>query len=161
MSHPDSKIRISSINEDRSQIRQIPIDRDISEEEKELAAGIFDAYCEFRRSQGFSVPKWDSNLAGIAYVSCVRCSKTRSLGHRYGIEKKDEGRISDILQYSTWKMSAKEPVQRWADSPGHRSMMECPSAEHAGVATYCGADGVWYYAIVYDFKMTNANTLRK
>lgn len=131
---------------------KIPITRDISDEEKDVSADIFASYCAFRKGKGLSVPAWDPDLAGLAYVTAVRDAALGKLVHRTALTDADaQGRCSDILQYSTWRMTGGEAVQRWASSAGHRKMMQCDSTQRAGVGAYKNPEGVWYYAIVYDF----------
>ena len=90
----------------------------------------------------------------MAYASAKGCAAAGTLTHRLGIPSAVQGNYSDILQYSTWKMSASDAVTSWINSSGHRKMMQCETATVAGVGVY-NNNGVWYYVIVYNFSGTN------
>lgn len=125
-------------------------------DELEVARGIFDSYNDYRASKGLSKVAWSDDCANMAYGSVTGCASTGALKHRLGIPLAVQKNYSDILQYSTWKPSSAEAVNRWVKSDGHRKMMQCETAEVAGVAAYNNG-GTWYYAIVYNFSGTNQN----
>lgn len=127
----------------------------MSSEENEVAHQIFDAYNNYRASKGLQRVAWSDDCANMAYGSATGCAASGTLKHRLGIPGAVQGNYSDILQYSTWKMSGNEAVQRWSTSDGHRKMMQCSSTGVGGVAAYKDANGIWYYAIVYNFQGTN------
>jgi uncharacterized protein YkwD len=126
----------------------------MTSEERAVAESIFNAYNEFRASKGLSQVAWSEDAANMAYGSAVGCAANGKLTHKLGIPVSVQGNYSDILQYASWKMSGSEAVQRWSQSDGHRKMMQCASAQVAGVAAYNNG-GIWYYTIVYNFQGTN------
>lgn len=137
-------------------------------EERALAKQIFDAYNQFRASKGLRQVQWTSNkdLEQDAFDDAKWIAAKGKLIHaddpggwkNQDGQYKDQGwhfNFSDILQYSTWKMSGAEAVARWSQSDGHRKMMQCNTATEAAVSVYKDANGVWYYVIVYNFRGTN------
>ena len=126
----------------------------MNKEELNLAYQIFNAYNDYRASKGLSRVGWSDDCANMAWGSATGCASIHNLKHRLGIPSAVQNNYSDILQYSTWKMTASEAVQRWSQSDGHRRMMQCDSATVAGVACY-NDNGTWYYVIVYNFNGCN------
>lgn len=129
----------------------------MNSEQYTLARQIFDDYNNYRASKGLSRVAWDNSYANMAYNSAKGCASRGKLVHNLGIPANQRGNHSDILQYTTWKGEANDLVQRWKASDGHRKMMQCTSVKKAAVGVYKASNGVWYYAIVYDFKGTNHN----
>ena len=128
----------------------------MTSDENAVAHEIFDAYNAYRASKGLSRVSWSDNCANMAYSSSMQCSARGSLAHRLGIPASSQNCFSDILQYSSWRMSGGEAVNAWKNSTGHRKQMQCPSATQAGVGVfYNSSNGRWYYTIVYDFSGTN------
>lgn len=123
-------------------------------DELACAKDIFNAYNAYRASKGLSQVAWSDDCANMAYQSAKGCAQRGSLTHRLGIPAAVQGNYSDILQYSSWRMSGSEAVGNWQGSTGHRRMMQCDSASVAAVGAYNNG-GVWYYAIVYNFSGTN------
>lgn len=117
---------------------------------------IFDAYNNYRASKGLNRVAWSDDCANMAFGSATGCAATGALNHGLGIPGGVKGSYSDILQYSTWKMNGDQAVQRWIQSDGHRRMMQCNTAQVAGVGTYNNG-GTWYFAIVYNYSGTNQN----
>ena len=91
---------------------------------------------------------WDNELAVEAQKSAENCSNAGKLVHTVSSRR---AKCADILQYATWKMSGAEAVNRWKTSDGHRKMMQCPTANKAGVAAYKDSKGKWWYVIVYSY----------
>lgn len=118
------------------------------------ARQIFDAYNQYRASKGLPQVAWSDDCANMAFGSATGCAASGNLTHKLGIPGGVQSNYSDILQYSTWKMSGNEAVQRWVQSNGHRKMMQCETSQVAGVGVYNNG-GTWYYAIVYNFQGTN------
>lgn len=127
-------------------------------EERAVAVDIFNAYNRFRASKGLPQVRWTSNkvLEQDAFNDAKHIAAKGQLIHAKdpgGLKgPSDSGwrdNFSDILQYSTWKMSGAEAVARWSQSDGHRKMMQCNTATEATVGVYKDANGVWYYVIVY------------
>lgn len=123
-----------------------------------LARSIFDAYNNYRASKGLKKLAWSASYATLAEKS-AKANADRGLGpngktlqHRLGGLPAN---CSDILQYTSYKDSAQSLVNRWSASTGHRKMMQCTTATMAGVSAYKASNGLWYYAIVYNF--TGAN----
>lgn len=127
----------------------------MSAEEYAVARSIFDAYNAYRSSKGLPVAVWSDDCAKMAYNSATKCSSRGALIHRLGIPAAQQNQYSDILQYSTWKMTGNEAVQAWKNSTKHRKMMQCDTTTKAGVGVFKNSQGVWYYAIVYDFQGYN------
>ena len=128
----------------------------MSSDELAVAHEIFDAYNAFRSSRGLGNVSWSDNCANMAYSSSTQCAARGSLTHRLGIPASSQHCYSDILQYSSWRMSGDEAVNTWKNSTGHRKQMQCSSTTQAGVGVYYNSgDGRWYYTIVYDFSGTN------
>lgn len=125
-------------------------------EELAEAHQIFDSYNNYRASKGLSRVAWSDDCANMAFGSATGCAASGHLTHRLGIPAGVQLNYSDILQYSTWKMKGADAVHRWSQSDGHRMMMQCETAQVAGVAAYNNG-GTWYYAIVYNFSGTNQN----
>ena len=129
----------------------------MNSEQYTLAKQIFDSYNNYRSSKGLAKVTWDDSYANMAYNSAKGCASRGALVHNLGIPANQRGNHSDILQYTTWKGEANDLVQRWKASDGHRKMMQCTSAKKAAVGVYKASNGVWYYAIVYDWRGTNHN----
>lgn len=126
----------------------------MSDEEFERAKEIFAAYNAFRKAKGIHQVIWDDEMSRYAYGSATGCAATGVLNHGLGIPAQRRSKMSDLLQYSTWLMTGKEAVQGWAQSDGHKKMMQCASTVKAGAAVIRSNDK-WYYAIVYDFVGSN------
>ena len=115
---------------------------------------IFNSYNSWRASRGLSPLSWSDDCANMAYGSATGCAARGQLVHRLGIPSGVQNTYSDILQYSTWRMSGSDAVNRWANSTGHRKQMQCDSATQAAVAAF-NNNGTWYYAVVYNFSGCN------
>ena len=126
----------------------------MTSDEWAVAGEIFDAYNNYRASNGLNRVGWSDSAASMAYGSATGCSRVGSLQHRLGIPGNLQGCYSDILMFSTWRISGPDAVSKWHNSTGHRRMMKCPSATEAGVGAYFDG-GRWYYAIVYNFAGCN------
>lgn len=126
----------------------------MTSEELALAKEIFNAYNSFRASKGLSTVSWSDECASYAYNSATGCANAGTLTHRLGIPSAKQSSYSDILQYSSWKMSGSEVVNNWSNSSGHRKMMQCNSATQAAVAVYKSGNS-YYYVIVYNFSGCN------
>ena len=124
-------------------------------EEMAVARDIVNAYNDYRASKGLARVAWDDDCANMGYASASGCAAQGKLVHRLGISGHVQNVFSDILQYSSWKMNGAEAVEKWRNSTGHRKMMQCDSANRAGVGVFKNSDGRWYYAIVYNFSGSN------
>lgn len=137
----------------------------MNSEERALAVQIFNQYNAFRASKGLRTVNWNEGYVKDAFEDAkwiaakgelIHAGRPGGLKNQDG-QYKDQGwqqNFSDILQFSTWKMSPQEVVQRWSQSSGHRKMMQCDSATDAAVGVYNNG-GTWYYVIVYNFKGRN------
>lgn len=130
---------------------------DMNADEYAVAKDIFNAYNNYRASRGYNRVKFDGGLCSWGVRVAKHCASAGKLEHWIAkIQTSRTENFSDILQYSTWKMKGTEAVQRWSKSNGHRKMMQCASATKAGVGVYKDkSTGIWYYAIIYDYKGTN------
>lgn len=127
----------------------------MTSEELAMAKDIFNSYNSWRKSHGLSTMKWDSTCANMAYNGAKGCSQKGSLVHRLGIPAKYQTKYSDILQYSTYKMSGSEAINNWSHSSGHLAQLRCKGTGKAAVGVYKNSQGVYYFAIVYTFSGTN------
>ncbi|RAP50515.1 MAG: hypothetical protein BZ138_06595, partial [Methanosphaera sp. rholeuAM270] len=123
--------------------------------EQQLAHEIFNSYNAYRASVGLPGVAWSDDCANMAYASAKANSTMGSLTHRLGIPAAVQTCYSDILQYSSWRMSGNEAVDKWRNSTGHRRQMQCNSSTMAGVGVFEAANGMYYYAIVYNFDGSN------
>lgn len=130
---------------------------DMNADEYAVAKDIFNAYNNYRASRGYNRVKFDGGLCSWGVRVAKHCASAGKLEPWIAkIQTSRTENFSDILQYSTWKMKGTEAVQRWSKSNGHRKMMQCASATKAGVGVYKDkSKGIWYYAIIYDYKGTN------
>lgn len=127
----------------------------MTSEELAMAKDIFNSYNSWRKSHGLSTMKWDNTCANMAYNGAKGCSQKGSLVHRLGIPAKYQTKYSDILQYSTYKMSGSEAINNWSHSSGHLAQLRCKGTGKAAVGVYKNSQGVYYFAIVYTFSGTN------
>lgn len=127
----------------------------MTSEELAMAKDIFNSYNSWRKSHGLSTMKWDGTCANMAYNGAKGCSQKGSLVHRLGIPAKYQTKYSDILQYSTYKMSGSEAINNWSHSSGHLAQLRCKGTGKAAVGVYKNSQGVYYFAIVYTFSGTN------
>ena len=127
----------------------------MTSEELAMAKDIFNSYNSWRKSHGLSTMKWDNTCANMAYNGAKGCSQKGSLVHRLGIPAKYQTKYSDILQYSTYKMSGSEVINNWSHSSGHLAQLRCKGTGKAAVGVYKNSQGVYYFAIVYTFSGTN------
>ena len=121
-----------------------------------LAQGIFNQYCNWRSARGLNKPARNAILDNYALASAKACAEACAAGgkldHGLGIPEGNHNIFSDILQYSTWKKTPYEVIQKWEASTGHRKMMQCNNGTiDAGVAAYFDGQSRWYYVIVYNF----------
>ena len=123
--------------------------------ERRFAERIFDEYCGFRIDKGLPTPQWDETYYNYAMACAKACAQRHQLVHRLGIPANLQTKCSDILQYATWQMDPHDAVFKyWANSTGHRKMMQCNTVSRAAAAAY-NDNGTWYMVIVYDFRGTN------
>lgn len=136
-------------------VRTLPAgNSNMNSNEFNLAQEIFAAYNSFRKSKGLSELNWWESCEQKAWESVNDCAAKGRLEHHSGkIESWD---FSDILQYSTFKMSGEAVVQRWNQSDNHRKMMQCNSAAGSAVAV-CNNGGTWYCALVYTWTGANSS----
>lgn len=113
---------------------------------------IWTAYCNYRSSQGLSVPYRDGTVDNWARQSAQHSADLGHLDHSF-IKNTYKG-YSDILQYSSYRMDGQAAVDKWTKSDGHRSQMICRTVTKAGVGVVY-KNGYYYMAIVYNFSGTN------
>lgn len=126
---------------------------DPNEECRSMENEIWTAYCNYRRSKGFSIPVRDSYMETLARQSAQHCADVGKLEHtinpNHGYKNLD-----DILQYATYRMTGDDAVTKWKNHYEHRIMMNCRTVTKAGVGVV-NKNGTYYMAIVYDFTGTN------
>lgn len=125
--------------------------------EKAVARDVFDAYCAYRAAKGLSVPAWNEALADMGCASAAGCAARGALVHRLGIPEPLQFDVCDCLACSSWRPDGREQVEAWDNHPGHHEMVQCETAEQAGVGVCRAADGMWYVALVYDFRGANVS----
>lgn len=124
---------------------------DPNEECRSMENEIWTAYCNYRRSKGFSIPVRDSYMEALAHQSAQHCADVGKLEHTM---RKQYHIYSDILQYATYRMTGDDAVTKWKNHKEHRIMMNCRTVTKAGVGVV-NKNGIYYMAIVYDFTGTN------
>lgn len=124
---------------------------DPNEECRSMENEIWTAYCNYRRSKGFSIPVRDSYMEALAHQSAQHCADVGKLEHTM---RKQYHIYSDILQYATYRMTGDDAVTKWKNHKEHRIMMNCRTVTKAGVGVV-NKNGTYYMAIVYDFTGTN------
>lgn len=124
---------------------------DPNEECRSMENEIWTAYCNYRRSKGFSIPVRDSYMEALAHQSAQHCADVGKLEHTM---RKQYHIYSDILQYATYRMTGDDAVAKWKNHKEHRIMMNCRTVTKAGVGVV-NKNGTYYMAIVYDFTGTN------
>lgn len=124
---------------------------DPNEECRSMENEIWTAYCNYRRSKGFSIPVRDSYMEALAHQSAQHCADVGKLEHTI---REQYHIYSDILQYATYRMTGDDAVTKWKNHEGHRIMMNCRTVTEAGVGVV-NKNGTYYMAIVYDFTGTN------
>lgn len=124
---------------------------DPNEECRSMENEIWTAYCNYRRSKGFSIPVRDSYMEALAHQSAHHCADVGKLEHTM---RKQYHIYSDILQYATYRMTGDDAVTKWKNHKEHRIMMNCRTVTKAGVGVV-NKNGTYYMAIVYDFTGTN------
>ncbi len=118
---------------------------------------VWEEYNKFRRSKGYSTTSWSSTYASRALQSVKYCAAQGELVHNIN---NSYANLSDILAFSTNLRTPHEYIygggdfQGWANSEGHRKMMQCSSAKNAAFAVYY-SNNRYYAAIVYDFDQVN------
>lgn len=124
---------------------------DPNEECRSMENEIWTAYCNYRRSKGFSIPVRDSYMETLAHQSAQHCADVGKLEHTI---REQYHIYSDILQMATYRMTGDDAVTKWKNHEGHRIMMNCRTVTKAGVGVV-NKNGTYYMAIVYDFTGTN------
>lgn len=124
---------------------------DPNEECRSMENEIWTAYCNYRRSKGFSIPVRDSYMEALAHQSAQHCADVGKLEHTI---REQYHIYSDILQYATYRMTGDDAVTKWKNHEGHRIMMNCRTVTKAGIGVV-NKNGTYYMAIVYDFTGTN------
>lgn len=124
---------------------------DPNEECRSMENEIWTAYCNYRRSKGFSIPVRDSYMEALAHQSAQHCADVGKLEHTM---RKQYHIYSDILQYAIYRMTGDDAVTKWKNHKEHRIMMNCRTVTKAGVGVV-NKNGIYYMAIVYDFTGTN------
>lgn len=128
---------------------------DPNEECRSMENEIWTEYCNYRRSQGLSVPTRDSYMEALARQSAQHCADIGKLEHT--IRPKPENGYapySDILQHASYRKNGNDAVTDWSNSSGHRAQMKCKTVTKAGTGVVY-KNGNYYMAIVYDFSGTN------
>ena len=120
---------------------------DPNEECRSMENEIWTAYCNYRRSKGFSIPVRDSYMEALAHQSAQHCADVGKLEHTMRKQY-------HILQYATYRMTGDDAVTKWKNHKEHRIMMNCRTVTKAGVGVV-NKNGIYYMAIVYDFTGTN------
>lgn len=139
----------------RQRIASIPVTRSSREDEKAAARKVFDAYCEWRRARAVEIPQWSDELAEIAQSEAFKCAQAGELAHRVSITDEDMSHISDIGMYG-WKPCGMPNILLWAESKGHRQMLQCNNGiSRAAVGVCENEEGVWYIVLVYEFNWSN------
>lgn len=150
-----AKVR-ETAEEKRERITQVPVARPPREDEEEAAQKMFDAYLGWRRSRAVECPQWDDALAKIAYEAACKCGQAGELAHRVSMTDEEMAHISDVGMYAPWKPSGMENIQMWAESKGHRQMMQCDNGvSRAAFGVYENEDGIWYTVLAYEFDKSN------
>ena len=125
---------------------------DPNEECRSMENEIWTAYCNYRRSKGFSIPVRDGSMDAIGRQSAQHSADIGRFDHDY-VKKAYPG-YSDILQYATYRMDGDTAVAKWRNSTGHRIQMNCRTVTKAGVGVI-NKNGTYYMAIVYNYTGTN------
>ena len=125
---------------------------DPNEECRSMENEIWTAYCNYRRSKGFSIPVRDGSMDAIGRQSAQHSADIGRFDHDY-VKKAYPG-YSDILQYATYRMDGDTAVAKWRNSTGHRIQMNCRTVTKAGVGVI-NKNGTYYMAIVSNYSGTN------
>ena len=124
---------------------------DPNEECRSMENEIWTEYCNYRRSQGLSIPVHDGSMDTLGRQSAQYCANLGRLKHNIKDTYKN---YSDILQLASYRMDGNTAVSKWSKSRGHRMQMKCKTVTKAGVGVV-NKNGTYYMAIVYDFTGTN------
>ena len=124
---------------------------DPNEECRAMENEIWNAYCNYRRSNGLPVPTHDNSMDGCGRQSAQYCADRGRLEHNI---KYSYDRYSDILQFATYRMNGQTALNNWAASGGHKAQLNCRTVTKAGVGVVY-KNGTYYMSIVYDWSGTN------
>lgn len=119
-----------------------------------IRTGVVDETNNFRRynSQSARVLKVfpDSTIQSGAQAWATNMARTGTIGHDPNIHNVDPTLLENVYITSNPNMTARQVIDAWAKSPGHRRNM-LSGTNKIGVGVAQNASGVWYVVARYKY----------